>query len=327
MYKAAVIGLGKIGAQFEISNSHSFKGVLNHSDCYLAHHKFTLTAGVDPSFENREYFKQKYNLRTFQSVQDLLQFDSPDVVSICSPSNLHAKHLNEVLDFGVKMIWVEKPVALTVEEHESLRQKIKKYGATVLVSFQRRYLNSFNKLKDIISNNILGNPIRMQIVYSKSLVTNGCHLMDAACYLMDDKCIHFDKITLTNSCENPSFQFFIDTLPVSVVGVDVDYHCLDLSLIFEKGRITIGQNSMESCSEIRDEHEYFPGYFRLKTDKKCLLPRENFRESFYAALDDLVNAFEQKREPISNMSTSIESQKLIEQVIAHSRDELCLQAY
>lgn len=313
MYKCAIIGLGQIGAQFNCLKKNSPKEALNHADCYVAHEHTKLVGGFDTSNENNELFKKKYGVKTFNSIEEMLFDTKPDIVSICSPTHVHFSHINQVLDSGIKMIWAEKPLADSMNGLNELKNKIEGKAA-IAVSFQRRYWNNFQKLKDIISSNVLGKAVQIQINYSKTLLTNGCHMIDVACFLTGDKDIKFDKIICAKDKQNPSFRFYANSLPVNVTGIDVDYHCLDISVIFENGRVIIGQNGMESTLEKRTEHEYFPGFYRLKKDEKSLLPTENMKESFYNLLDDLISSFENKREPLSNLNSAILSQNIIEQV-------------
>jgi hypothetical protein len=73
---------------------------------------------------------------------------------------------------------------------------------------------------------------------------------------------------------------------------------------------------MTPVVEERVEHELFPGFYRLRHTGDEILGAGGLDGSMEMALDDLLDAFAQHREPVSNLQTARASLALIEAVRA-----------
>ena len=82
LYKAAVIGLGRVGSLYPSS-----KVPRTHAETYLKNKRVDLVAGVDPDYKARQKFLKKFgkNISVFESVNLMLSKIQPDIVSICVP--------------------------------------------------------------------------------------------------------------------------------------------------------------------------------------------------------------------------------------------------
>ena len=115
--------------------------------------------------------------------------------------------------------------------------------------------------------------------------------------------------------ENPSF--FLSSsrgMPVLVSGMSLPYHCIDIELTCEKGRISILAGGMQSRVEIKAEHELFPGFFRLKEGESNVLGQNEIENAVNMALDDLIMSYQQKKGPQSNLATFRKTLAIIEGV-------------
>ena len=82
-YKAAVIGLGRIGSSYP-----SYKSSRTHTEAYLKNKKIINVVGVDINSKARRKFVKKWGneLEVFSNVKDMLSKKQPDIVSICVPT-------------------------------------------------------------------------------------------------------------------------------------------------------------------------------------------------------------------------------------------------
>ena len=67
----------------------------------------------------------------------------PSHVIVAAPIETLFDNLSKVIEFGIKNILVEKPMALNLNEAETLVSSIKKYKINFSVAYNRRYYSSF----------------------------------------------------------------------------------------------------------------------------------------------------------------------------------------
>lgn len=98
--KAAIIGAGFI-ANF-------------HADSYRQSDQVNLAAICDVDASRAGEMALKYGCRAYTSAQDMLDFEKPDLVSVCVPTFLHEAYVLMALEHGANIL-CEKPLALTME--------------------------------------------------------------------------------------------------------------------------------------------------------------------------------------------------------------------
>jgi predicted dehydrogenase/threonine dehydrogenase-like Zn-dependent dehydrogenase len=82
------------------------------------------------------------------AVEDILDDDSIDVVFIVTRHASHARLVCQALERG-KTVFVEKPLALTAESLEEIRETVRRTGNDrLMVGFNRRFSPLFTSLKD-----------------------------------------------------------------------------------------------------------------------------------------------------------------------------------
>lgn len=90
----------------------------------------------------------KYDVKHFGSIDEVLKDDNVDCVHICTPHYLHAEMLHKVVKSG-RAAAVEKPVALNLPQIMSVYDEIK--DGKICVMLQNRYNTCIKELKRIIS--------------------------------------------------------------------------------------------------------------------------------------------------------------------------------
>ncbi|NQV56189.1 MAG: Gfo/Idh/MocA family oxidoreductase [Rhodospirillales bacterium] len=96
---------------------------------------------------------------------DLLADPSIKAVAIATPAVMHAPMVREALVAG-KDVFVEKPLALEVDDAEKLVRLARERGRILMVGHLLQYHPVFLKLKDMVRSGAIG---RLQYVYSTRL--------------------------------------------------------------------------------------------------------------------------------------------------------------
>ena len=103
--------------------------------------------------------------RTSVDVEELLQDDSLDAVVVATPVPTHADLARRVLAAG-KHCFVEKPMAQSTEEAESLVEAARRSGRVLMVGHLLEYHPGVEKLKALLDEGELGD---VRYVYSHRL--------------------------------------------------------------------------------------------------------------------------------------------------------------
>mgnify|MGYP005629636717 FL=1 len=316
MYKAALIGLGNIA--WKLGRDYVSGSSLSHKAAFEKNHKVKLVAGYSPDNMEVQNFSQSCGVNGYVSLEKMLQQENPDIISICSPQEYHADQLEKCIGYNVPMIWLEKPATTSASKSkklENLRTQ-STVTSTILVNFQRRYTESYQKLRQVIKNNLYGKTLLVEVNYSRGLVVNGSHMIDMLAYLFPDS--PFDLLWAERNCQHDSPDFLIQIesdLIAHVCGINASYHNIDIIVTCEQARFSILHGGMSTRVEEVQENDMFVGYYRLYDKEKGELGIPGFSHAFDKALENLIDSYENENEPESNMKTAIKSQVLIEKVL------------
>ena len=148
MISVAVIGTGNI------STAH-INGYLAFPDrCKITH-----LADIFPEKAD----KKNINLgaEVCASHKDILK-EKIDLVSICTPPFCHAQIAVDFLNAGTNVI-VEKPMASSLEECDTMIDAVKKTGKTLSVIAQYRFRDQIFALKNILDEKLIGKIVHAQV--------------------------------------------------------------------------------------------------------------------------------------------------------------------
>ena len=149
-------GFGIIGCGL-IANWHA------NSVCELENAELVGVTDVNP--QSAAAFAEKYNCRVFSSVDELIADSDVEVVSICTPSGLHAPMAQKAAEGGKHFV-VEKPFAITKEQIANVIAACEKSNVKGAVISQLRFTESVKFVKKAIEEGKLGNII-LADVYMK----------------------------------------------------------------------------------------------------------------------------------------------------------------
>ena len=122
-----------------------------------------LVAVCDIEIVKPETLATQYKANSYQSIEDLLAKEtSLDVVAVCTPNGLHAKHSIQALNAGFNVL-VEKPMAITVKDCEEMIAAAKANNKLLFAIKQNRYNPPVAAVKDAIDKGVLGKIYSLQL--------------------------------------------------------------------------------------------------------------------------------------------------------------------
>ncbi|MBN1547484.1 MAG: Gfo/Idh/MocA family oxidoreductase [Syntrophaceae bacterium] len=184
-YKAVIIGLGRIGQDFDYDQRDD-SIVATHASAYFYHPGFELLAGVDPVPSQRERFEIKFKRPAYSDIKTMTDLHRPDVVSIAVPVNQHFTIFQEIIHCKPKAIICEKPIAPSLAESRLMQSIADDHQCALLVNYMRRFDPGSMALKRIIHQGAVGEIFKGVVWYGKGLLNNGTHFIDLLCYWLGD---------------------------------------------------------------------------------------------------------------------------------------------
>jgi len=135
MLRVGVFGTGHLG-KFHLNNWKEIAGV-------------ELVGFFDPDDATAEAVAQQYNIRRYATEDELIEIvDAADVVA---PTNFHFSICEKAIRKG-KHVFVEKPLANTVDEAQTLVKLVKESDIKLQVGHVERFNPAFLALKNIFLN-------------------------------------------------------------------------------------------------------------------------------------------------------------------------------
>lgn len=113
----------------------------------------------------RGYAERHRIAKWYTDAQELI--DDPDVnaVYIATPPSSHATFAIMAMKAG-KPVYVEKPLAANYEDCARVNRVSEETGVPCFVAYYRRYLPYFQKVKELIESNVIGEVINVQIRFA-----------------------------------------------------------------------------------------------------------------------------------------------------------------
>jgi predicted dehydrogenase len=145
MLKAGVVGAGVFGSY--------------HARKYATLEGVTLAGVFDPDAARADALTGPLGARTFESLEALLA--AVDVLTVASPGGSHARVAAAALAAG-KSVYVEKPLAVTVEDAQGLVAQAAAAGLTLACGHQERVVFRAMGLLDIPERPTLLEALRRQ---------------------------------------------------------------------------------------------------------------------------------------------------------------------
>lgn len=161
-YKVAIIGTGRP------RNTEGFTGfgmAHPHARGYNATGRCRFVAFCDLVPERAELFNQEHaqgQAKIYDDYQTMLATEQPDIVSICTWPHLHAPMVIAAAGAGVKAIHCEKPMAPTWGEARQMEQVCRERGVQLTFNHQRRFLESFQKARQLVKEGAIGELRRLE---------------------------------------------------------------------------------------------------------------------------------------------------------------------
>ena len=144
--------------------AYGMSGKVFHAPFIATHLGFNLKGIVE---RTKKLAQNDYpEIRSYNSVDELINDRSIDLVIINTPNNTHYEYAKQALNAG-KHILVEKPFTATTAQAKELFALAKSVGKKALVYQNRRFDSGFNATKKVIESGKLGKLVEVHFRYDR----------------------------------------------------------------------------------------------------------------------------------------------------------------
>lgn len=153
--------------------------VLTHARAFALHPRFNLLGGVDPDSGKRNKFTKAYGVPSFSNLKEALTVLRPEVVVIATPTNQHARTLDDILEFGhPRVILCEKPLSSSFFEATRMVERCQQSKIGLFVNYVRRADSAVLKIREMLTSGKILSPFEGVGTFTLGLIHNGTHLID-----------------------------------------------------------------------------------------------------------------------------------------------------
>jgi predicted dehydrogenase len=131
------------------------------ADAVKRSQKAELVTCFDVLPERRKAFSEKYGCAQEKSYEEMVQRRDLDGVLLVTPNAFHREQTELAAKSG-KHVYVEKPIANTIEDGKKMIAACEKAGVVLLVGHVHRRHAGNRKVKEMIQKGAIGNPVMVE---------------------------------------------------------------------------------------------------------------------------------------------------------------------
>lgn len=263
MIRVAIIGLGRIGSAYDYAAADG--RVHSHLGAVLKTPDLAIAALVDPDPERRAAAAGHWNLSPGLLHEEIECLPSElDAAVVCTPSADRLAIIRRLLAHcKIRLILVEKPLALTSQEAEQVASLAEQHHTVLRVNFQRRFSVKLAQLRRSFAGEV---PRIIVARYGRGLLNYGSHLLDL---FLDwfGPITEVSAIGRASIAEDPVLSFrchFAAGFDAVVIGLDgTSYDQFDVELFFSERRVIVIAGGQEIWEQSGVADRFFPGYVHL----------------------------------------------------------------
>ena len=259
----------------------------------------------------------------YRSFEELLDDARVDVVSICTPNDLHAEEAMQAARAG-KQIFLEKPAAVSAEELDRLVAVLREYRTRTLMGLVLRFNPLSRMQKRLIAEGELGRVLLANVDYwfgrdrggwmregrrtGGAFVLGGCHSVDLARFLLgsDIAAVRGDSLRAGDWYDYPP----VETAQVRFAnGAKGVFSCsltgftpytANIHIIGEDGTIL---NDRFFLRRFQEQKEFFT------VDTGVKKSGDVYSHPFPAMVDHFISCLREDRDSEHNVESAVNSHK------------------
>ena len=345
-YNAAIIGTGRIG--FTLGFDKKREQPASHSFALYKNKNINIVAACDINTENLNLWQKHFpHALTFSNADDMLSFGQTengsnfDIIVVAVNEESHLECALKAIQARPKILILEKPVALNLQQAFQIKTEAEKYNVPVMVNHERRFSCDYKIAKSWMNkigalqcvNARLFSGLRVYRVQDEatgfySLLHDGTHLVDIVHYLLNYDCetetllsnaklvsvYKDDENAVRNLCVNFEHKNCPD-VNVYISGRS-RFFGFEIEVVGTEGKIEIG-NGFSSIYK-RAESKLNSGFYSLEKLKSVKFPRKT--GYFSNMIQNAVDFLDGKASLKSTLQNGIDTLQVLEEMKAFCKE-------
>jgi predicted dehydrogenase len=316
-FKVLLIGCGNMAGGYDLLQPEEALP-LGHAKAFRQHGGFEVTNCIDPNTAQRQAFQSRWHVpHGYARWQDMHQdIGAFDVISICSPTGVHAEDIQAALALKPRLIFCEKPVTLHVVQTQQAVTDCANQQVLLAVNHSRRWSPEVLQLKQQLTQGQWGAVRSVSAVYNKGMLNNGSHMMDLLLNLFGPLHItHVGQAVVDHFDADPSVDACLQTTDGVPVQLNMahaqDYVLFEMQIVTEKGVIAMEDGGARWRFRTASPSAQLPGYHFLNHGE-WLAPKSS--PALQNAVANLHDALTQGAALACTGHHALQAQSLCEQI-------------
>lgn len=267
MYRAALIGCGRIGAEFDEDPKRT--EVATHAKAWALVDGAEFVAAADPDAEKRDKVAAVYGVPVYEDPVAMLAEVRPDIVSIATPPHTHLAMVRAAVEAGARAVWCEKPITADIAEAREMVRVCEEAGVVLLIDHQRRFEPKHRAAREFVAGGGLGEIQQATFTYGAGIANTGTHALDLMrAFLGAAEWVEaYESPNTSGKADDPNIDAtirFASGVFGRLLAVDVDrWAAFELDLMGTAGRLVIRKYGFAfDYYEVRDS-DLYSGYSEL----------------------------------------------------------------
>lgn len=189
-YRVGVIGLGRISSTIddEVQGHPSVALPYSHTACFREVDEVEVVAGADPYPEQRAAFGERWGIdRLYADYREMVEQEQLDIVSVATSAKPRAEIVMALAERGVKGIYAEKPIAISLEEADAMVRACREHGVVLAIGCTRRWDPWWAMARRLIADGQIGQVLQVNAHGNAGISHNGSHMIDLIRFLVGDE--------------------------------------------------------------------------------------------------------------------------------------------
>ena len=299
-FRVGIIGCGRIGADSGIESRGSSR-IESHAEAYFNHPQTKIAAVCDSDKDSLKRCCKRWNVTEgYQDIEELLNQEELDILSICSPLETHIKFLTKALEHPTLLgVLLEKPAAISLDEIDACIKNVSHYNVKVAVNHTRRFIPLYRQIQSEIQSKQIGDIQHIRVLYTKGIRNNGSHVLDVlnfffgepqniSVFPISDK-DRFDPTLSLHLTYGKGFEAWVYGLDHAICNI------FEIDILGSKERLNFfDQGHLLERTHVLDTTKAY-GFKQL--DQKTTVQPTNFTKAVFYAVENLVECIEQNGIP------------------------------
>ena len=300
--KVGVIGVGGWGK--------NHLRVLNELGC--------LAAFCDIDVEKVKRYEEKYRVKGYPSVDEMLQREKLDAAVISTPTITHYEIAKKTIASGLHT-FVEKPLTLTSKEGEELLEAAEEQGVILTSGYIERFNPAVTALKEIITSGRLGEPLLLEFHRESKWLGN---VRDVGIIL--DTAVHdIDTARWIFNLEPKS----VYARTGRIISPHEDFAAIILG--FDEKKTAFIASNWVTPTKVRRlitvctggivTIDFITQEVQIDDEKGTTIPRREWREPLLLEMQHFIECVEGKQKPIVTARDAVNNTKIAEAALLSSK--------